>query len=168
MSFERGVSGNPNGRPKGSGNRVQEMREGLWHRIPAVVERLFEQAIDGDAAASKLLLERVFPALRLGEVNVQLPLPKGRKNINDAAIAVLDEMAEGRISPDSAKTLSEVLATLQRIRESLDLVLRIERLENQHQGPLPPLTYPEQRVPPNWVEVPGAEYRRRRDEEDPE
>jgi hypothetical protein len=57
--FRRGVSGNPNGRPKGWVEIETDLRDRFSHRIPKVVAKLARMAEAGDVAAAKVLLERV-------------------------------------------------------------------------------------------------------------
>lgn len=63
--FEPGKSGNPGGRPKGSRNKItlqkmmleETLRDITKDRMPQVVEKAFELALQGDRAMLKLLIE---------------------------------------------------------------------------------------------------------------
>lgn len=65
--FIPGVSGNPNGRPKGSRNRItlmklmaeEAVREGNAEKMLAVCRTVIEQAIDGDKDSQKLVWSAV-------------------------------------------------------------------------------------------------------------
>ena len=60
--FERGQSGNPNGRPAGSRNRSFIWLEQILHQdAQRVVQRIIEAALSGDMYAAKLILDRVLP-----------------------------------------------------------------------------------------------------------
>jgi hypothetical protein len=68
--FQRGKSGNPKGRPKGSGNTVKHLRDSLSKTMPVTVdgkrtrmrrdqaffEGLLRDALKGDNAARRMLL----------------------------------------------------------------------------------------------------------------
>ena len=55
--WKPGQSGNPKGRPKGSGD-VAQIRSAIATRIPELLEAMMRRALDGDVGAARLLLER--------------------------------------------------------------------------------------------------------------
>ena len=69
--FEPGQSGNPNGRPKGSRNKSTLAREKI--DIAAVLDVVQEQALAGDRASQRLLLELVVPRAKYPTVSFDLP-----------------------------------------------------------------------------------------------
>lgn len=64
-TFKPGKSGNPSGRPKGVKNQITLIKESLElllreqgsARMPEVLEKAFELALEGDRSMIKLLLE---------------------------------------------------------------------------------------------------------------
>ncbi|MFK7912114.1 MAG: DUF5681 domain-containing protein [Akkermansiaceae bacterium] len=60
--FKPGQSGNPNGRPKGTRNRYTRYRKQIEAHVPDIIEKLVKMAMDGDIAAARVLLDRVWPA----------------------------------------------------------------------------------------------------------
>lgn len=68
MSFKKGQSGNPSGRPKGTKDKRTELRELLRPHAPVLVEKAVEMALDGDTTALKICLDRIIPAMRSVEI----------------------------------------------------------------------------------------------------
>ena len=59
-SWTAGTSGNPNGRPTGTG-RVEQYRKLLEPHVPELLQVLVEKAGEGDLVALRLVLDRVYP-----------------------------------------------------------------------------------------------------------
>lgn len=68
MSFQKGQSGNPEGRPKGTKDKRTELRELLQPHAPALVEKAVELALQGDTTALKMCLDRIIPVMRSVEI----------------------------------------------------------------------------------------------------
>jgi len=132
--WQPGQSGNPAGRPPGSGE-VAKLRAGIAEHVPQILSKLIDAAIGGDTQAARLLLERVLPPVKAVELPVELSLPEGR--LTEQARHVLAAAAGGKLAPDQAATLIGALAGVARIAETDELRERIERLEAAEAGPRP-------------------------------
>jgi hypothetical protein len=71
-----GSSGNPGGRPSGSGH-VARLRAELAQELPGIIESLIRQAKGGDVAAIRVVLDRVIPPLKAVDAPLSLELPEG-------------------------------------------------------------------------------------------
>ena len=69
MKFEKGQSGNPNGRPRNQIPTAQKLRELIkTDDVSAIIAAMVEQAKGGDIQAAKLILDKVLPSLKAVEV----------------------------------------------------------------------------------------------------
>jgi len=128
LTWRKGQSGNPKGRPPGSGE-VARLRAAIAEHVPTIITRLVERAtMEGDTQAARLLLERVLPPVKAVALPEPLPVP-ATGSLAERAEAVLAAMAKGEASPDAAETALAGLATLARLRVIDDLERRIEALE---------------------------------------
>ena len=61
--FLPGQSGNPNGRPKGTGT-VAKLRESIQEEMPEIIDAVVLAAKAGDIGAAKILIDKVIPTLK--------------------------------------------------------------------------------------------------------
>lgn len=123
-----GQSGNPAGRPPGSG-QVGKLRAAIAEHLPDIIAKLVEQAKAGDAAAARLLLERVVPPVKSAEPPVSLVLPDG--TLAAQGRAVLAAVEVGGLAPTQAGQLIASLGTLAKLVETDELEARIAALEGR-------------------------------------
>jgi Family of unknown function (DUF5681) len=72
--FQRGQSGNPNGKPKGVRNRATLAAEALLDgEAEALTRKAIEMAMAGDVTALKLCLERLVPPRKERPLSFALP-----------------------------------------------------------------------------------------------
>jgi hypothetical protein len=87
--FVKGQSGNPAGRPRGSKNRkTLAARELLDGEAEVLTRKAVELAMNGDAAAMRLCLERVMAPRRDPEVRLDLPPIRDAGDVAGALAAV--------------------------------------------------------------------------------
>src|SRR5207245_11470858 len=74
--FRKGESGNRKGRPNGARNKATEAAELLLDgdgEAEALIRKAVELALEGDAGALRLCLERIIPPRRARPVKLGLP-----------------------------------------------------------------------------------------------
>lgn len=127
--WQRGQSGNPNGRSKQAAHLRQMLEEGSQQ----AAERVLEACRGGDMQACKLVLERVLPPVRPTHAAVTFNLDSDRP-LADQGRDILRAVAEGVLPPDQGKALLDALASMSRIVELDEIAARLAHLEEQSNG----------------------------------
>lgn len=126
--FIKGQSGNPAGRPKGSGLSAQ-LRAAIEQDAPSIIKTMIEQAKAGDMQAAKALLDRVLPALKPESQAIHLPELVAAPTLADKGKAAIDAAGAGDIAPSAASDMVSAIAGLAKIIETTELQKRLEALE---------------------------------------
>lgn len=128
--FQKGVSGNPFGRPAGSRNKVTLAVDALLDgEAEALTRRAIDLALGGDLTALKLCLERVAPVRR--DRVLELPLPK-IENAADAVQAMSTLVAAAAAGALSFQSANEVANLIEKLNGALtisDFDMRLAQLE---------------------------------------
>jgi hypothetical protein len=127
--FRRGQSGNPTGRPKGTGTAAK-MRALLEPHAPRLVEKAVQLALSGDTTALRICIDRLIPAMKLRDEPVLLEGFEG--SLTEQGQAVIKGMGGGSIAPGDASEMLRVLASQARIAEIDELEQRINALEDRN------------------------------------
>ena len=132
--FKKGQSGNPQGRPKGSGLSAQ-LRAAIEQDAPSIIKAMIEQAKAGDMQAAKALLDRVLPALKPESQAIHLPELVAAGTMAEKARAAIDAAGAGAVSPSAASDLVAAIAGLARVVEVTELQQRLDELERMMKPP---------------------------------
>ena len=82
MRFQSGESGNPNGRPKGTGHRQQIFDNLVLPRTEELINVAIKKALAGNDTMLRLFLERILPPRPHGEpINIELPMDITNKEL---------------------------------------------------------------------------------------
>lgn len=127
--WKPGESGNPKGKPPGSG-QLQKLRAALADDVPEILRKLGEAAKGGDVQAARLILERVLPPVKAIEQAQAIHLPEG--SLTDQGRAVLAAVAAGELAPGQGAQLLAAIGTLGKVAELDELAARITALEGKH------------------------------------
>ncbi len=76
QTWKPGQSGNPKGKPPGSGE-LQKLRASIGAHVPAIINQLVTAAKGGDIQAARLILKRVLPPVKAIEQPQVINLPNG-------------------------------------------------------------------------------------------
>lgn len=125
--WQKGQSGNPNGRPPGTSD-VGRLRAAISEHLPEIIGQLVEKARGGDTQAARLLLERVLPPVKAIEATVEIVLPEGA-TLTEQGEAIVRAAAQGSLAPGQAGALLTGLGSIARLKEVDELTKRLEALE---------------------------------------
>jgi uncharacterized protein DUF5681 len=130
MPFQQGESGNPAGRPRGARNRRTLLAEHLIDGdAEAITKRAIALAKDGDMAAIRLCMDRIWPRPKDRPVPFELPALANAADAVAAMGAIVRAVADGDVSPAEAAELTKVVDGYVRTLEAAGLEARVTRLE---------------------------------------
>lgn len=128
--FVKGRSGNPAGRETGSRNRATLLAETMFDgEAEALARKAIERALEGDAAALKMCLDRVLAPRRERRIEAELPPLEGIADIGTVMLGVLRAAVEGRITPSEAAKLAGTVEAAVKAIDASDFDRRLTALE---------------------------------------
>ena len=126
--------GNP-GKPKGARHKATRAVLALLDgEAEALTRQAVTMALDGDATALRLCLERIAPPRRDAPVTFALPPMQSARDAAQAAGAVLAAVAEGELTPTEGAHVMGLVETYRRTLETTELEARVAALEGGGNG----------------------------------
>jgi hypothetical protein len=115
VAYKKGQCGNPNGRPSGrtAGARIRQAIEG---RADELINAIMQQALNGDMAAAKILIDRVCPVLKPSEQPIVFDLVDDDKLL-DVAQTLLNAVSRGELRPEDCEGALDMVRTKERLQE---------------------------------------------------
>ena len=130
MPWNKGESGNPSGRPKGSLNKSTLASLAILHdESEKITRKAVELAIDGDLAAIRLCLERLIPRARETQLTVDIPPIRCPADAVQTISMLLEGLAGGELLPSEAESICRVLEQYRKQYETNELEERLQKLE---------------------------------------
>ena len=124
------AAGNP-GKPRGSRHRATQAAQALLDgEAESLTRKSVEMALNGDAAALRLCLDRIAPQRREATVSFALPEITSAQDTAKAAGAVLTAVATGEITPTEGTRIMALVETYRRSLELAAIEDRMTDLEN--------------------------------------
>ena len=128
--FEKGTSGNPSGRPRGSRNATTLALEALLDgQANALTQKAIDLALAGDMAALRLCLDRILPPRKDRPVSFTLPSVNSAQDAAAIVSSVLQAVAAGEITPTDAAEVGKLIDSYVKAYETAELAERLDRLE---------------------------------------
>lgn len=132
QGFQKGKSGNPNGRPQGSRNKATILAQNLLDGEAEVLTRkAIELAKEGDITALRLCLERLVPTRKDNPVKFKLPILKTPADISKATATVVKAVSGGILTPTEGELVSKIIQIHVKALELSDIEERIRSLEER-------------------------------------
>src|SRR5713101_2904837 len=131
MQFQKGQSGNPAGRPRGSRNKASvRMQEMLEQNAEELVNKVVELGIAGNIGALRLCLDRLVPTRKNEPLLCEMaPLQKAADAV--AAIAGIASAAvAGDVTADEAAKLAKVISLYVNTLEAHQFEEQLAQLEH--------------------------------------
>jgi hypothetical protein len=130
--FEKGRSGNPAGRPRGSRNRANRaMQKLLDGEADALTRNAVELALDGNTTALRLCLDRLLAPRRDRTVPLELPPVEDAGGLAGAMAAIMGAAGKGEISSKEAGGWARLVDIFLKALETHDFEQRLDALEKR-------------------------------------
>lgn len=121
-------SPNPKGRPKGIVDKRQKLQAAFADEAADIARMIIDKALEGDMQAANIALARIAPPLRAAAERVQFELDPERP-LSEQATQILLAVADGKVDPETGKTLIACLQAVSGIKAAEELEQRIIILE---------------------------------------
>lgn len=131
MTFKKGESGNPDGRPFGSRNKTTLAALALIEdEGEKLTRKAVELALNGDLQALKLCMERLAPPAKERPLEAFiLPQLTDQRSVLEALNAIANKLSLGELLPAEATSICKVLEQYRKHFETTELTERLETLE---------------------------------------
>jgi uncharacterized protein DUF5681 len=128
--FQRGQSGNPRGKIKGTKNKATLAAELLLKgEVENICRRLIQEALTGNIQAIKMVLERVLPPKKDCPVKIYLPSLQTSSDAVNAMSLISEAVSIGDISPNEGEALSRIVDIYVKAIVAHDYEKRLSHLE---------------------------------------
>jgi hypothetical protein len=121
-------SPNPKGRPRGIIDKRQRLQNAFADEAVAIAKVVVDAALAGDMQAAGIALARLAAPLKAVAERVEFALDPHRP-LSEQANQILQAVAEGKVDPDTGKTLIGCIQSVAGIRAVEELEGRIVLLE---------------------------------------
>jgi hypothetical protein len=130
--FQKGQSGNPAGRRAGSRNKASLAVEALLDgEAEKLSRKAVEMALEGNAVALRLCLERIAPPRRGRSVNLDIGPVRSGTDLAGAQSKILAAMADGDITIEEAADAARVIEAVGSAYERREMEARLTALEQK-------------------------------------
>lgn len=130
--FLPGVSGNPNGRPKGSKNKTAQFAKGLLEEAQEdIVRECINMALYGNSSAMKSCMDRLYPCPRSTPDGFEMPPIQTIDDVPTALACLTDALARGDTDTETASQLIKLIQLHRESFESSELAAELAELRKE-------------------------------------
>ena len=130
MPFQKGKSGNPNGKPKGALNKSTILAQSLLDgEAEALVRKAVELALQGDPACLRICLERLVPPKKEAPLEIALPKIATMADLPGLLAAVTARLGEGKITLSGMSAILHLAEVFRKTLETAELEQRLREVE---------------------------------------
>jgi hypothetical protein len=130
MQFQKGQSGNPNGRPPGSRNKRTIAAEKLFdENAEKLTETVIDLAKDKNIAALRICMDRVCPPSKDRPTPFELPQIGAAADGVTAMARLVQAVADGDLSATEAAELAKMVQSYSQTVKNAGLEQRVANLE---------------------------------------
>jgi hypothetical protein len=108
---------------------MRALAELLDDQAEALLRSVVTRALEGDATAMRLCVERILAPRRERPMELDLPPIQGAADISGAMAAVTTAATQGNLTPGEAATLGRLIETFLRAIEATDFEYRLRAVE---------------------------------------
>ena len=109
MTFKRGQSGNPKGRPRGAIGKRAQFSQFLESYSNQLVEKVIELALTGDVNALRICIERIVPKTNREAIDIEIPEKLDKETSRDISRKILKAIVDGKLSVDEGDKLIRLI-----------------------------------------------------------
>jgi hypothetical protein len=163
MQFQKGQSGNPAGRPRGSRNKRTLLLESLLHdQGESITRKLIELANGGEMRAIGMCMDRLLPVAKGQSVACDIPPMQKPMDAIAALSAFFDAVRVGDLTPAEAAALAKLVHTWMHTMGCITFERRLRQVEKE-KGIVPPFTD----APPVAADAPSTQPANQNPDRDP-
>ncbi len=130
MTFQKGQSGNPAGRPQGARGKAAQFAEALLEgEAESIIRAAVEKAKEGDMAAVRLCLDHIVPCPKDRVVTFDLPALRSAESALSAVSDIAAAVGRGDVTPAQAEDLSKLVERFLNTLTCVEFERRVTRLE---------------------------------------
>jgi hypothetical protein len=132
VTFQTGKSGNPNGRPRGTGTRQQAFCALVEPHKEALFKVAIDMALKGNEAMLRLFLDRMLPA-KPNDEPIQINIPDCSTSYTQTVSSIGKEallaVMSGVITPDEAGQVASLIGANARLIALTELNQKMDALK---------------------------------------